>query len=110
MSITVEGNIGIVLEGGKVWGRSGDGRNVRKFSVFTVRLTTNQRNASLTKADNLLTVFVYVAFRNNRPKEETVKDVLKDLKGNNIDVNQLVEWSADHCHQRESSTTKDCSA
>jgi hypothetical protein len=30
-----------------------------------------------------------------------VKDVKKALKENNIDVNMLVEWKADHCKQEE---------
>jgi len=45
-----------------------------------------------------------VGYRSQHPEEETEKDVLKELKDNNIDVSQLVEWTADHCQQAESST------
>jgi hypothetical protein len=57
----------------------------------------------LTEADNLLAVYVYLAFRSNRPEVATMKDVLKDLQENNIDVSQLVDWATDHCQQGESS-------
>jgi hypothetical protein len=46
-------------------------------------------------------VSVYVTFRSNRPDIATVKDVLKDLQQNNVDVSQLVDWKADHCQQAE---------
>jgi hypothetical protein len=42
-------------------------------------------------------------YRSQHPEEETENDVLKELKDNNIDVSQLVEWTADHCQQAESS-------
>jgi hypothetical protein len=45
-----------------------------------------------------------VAFRSNRPDVAKVKDVMKDLQENNIDVSQQVEWKADRCQQAESST------
>jgi hypothetical protein len=48
-------------------------------------------------------VSVYATFRINRPEVATVKDVLKDLQQNNINVSQLVEWKADYCQQAESS-------
>jgi archaellum component FlaC len=35
-----------------------------------------------------------------------VEDVLGELKANNIDVRQLVDWPADHCQQAESSDEK----
>jgi hypothetical protein len=57
----------------------------------------------LTKADNLLAVYVYLEFRSNRPEVATVKDVLKDLQENNTNVSQLVDWATDHCQQGESS-------
>jgi hypothetical protein len=38
-----------------------------------------------------------MTFRINRPDEATVKDVLKVLQENNVDVSQLVGWTADHC-------------
>jgi len=33
-----------------------------------------------------------------------VKDELKDLQENNIDVSQLIVWPKDHCQQAEYST------
>jgi len=58
----------------------------------------------MTTADNPLPVSVYVPFRSPHPHEATVKDELRDLQDNIIDVNQLVELKADHCQQAESST------
>jgi hypothetical protein len=49
-------------------------------------------------------VYVYVAFRSQKPDKATVKKVLKVLKKNNIDVSQLVEWKRDNCQQGGSST------
>jgi hypothetical protein len=56
-------------------------------------------SVSLTNADNLLAEYVYVGYRSFRPDETTVKDALNDLQNNNIDVNQLVEWTTDHCEE-----------
>jgi hypothetical protein len=39
-----------------------------------------------------------------------VKDVLKDLKDNNIDISQLLISTTDHCQQEESSTAGRISA
>jgi len=55
-------------------------------------------------------VNVYVAFRSPHPEEETVKDVLKEMQDNNIDVKQLEKWSANHCQKVESSTEKGSSS
>jgi hypothetical protein len=60
-------------------------------------------SVSLTNANNLLAVAVYVGYRSYRPDETTVKDVLNDLQDNNIDVDQLVEITTDHCEEAESS-------
>jgi len=38
-----------------------------------------------------------------RPNETTVKDVLKELQKNNIDVSQMVLWNPNHCQHAESS-------
>jgi hypothetical protein len=38
-----------------------------------------------------------VWFRSHRPDEATVKEVLKKLQGNNIDISQLLEMKTDHC-------------
>ena len=48
---------------------------------------------------NLLTVNVYVSFRSKHPDETTIKDVLKELQDNNIEVNKLAIWGRDHCEQ-----------
>jgi hypothetical protein len=53
---------------------------------------------------------VYVAFRSSHPDKETVKDMLKELQENNIDISQLVEYRADHCRQIESSKERGTSA
>jgi len=55
-------------------------------------------------------VSVYVAYLSNRPDEATVERVLKELQNNNIDVSQLVDWTADHCQQAESSRAGESSA
>jgi hypothetical protein len=45
----------------------------------------------------LLAVFIFVAFRSSRPDLATVWEVLKELRDNNIDESQLVEWSSNRC-------------
>ena len=57
----------------------------------------------MTIVDNPLPVSVYVPFRSPHPDWATVKDVLRDVQDNIIDVNQLVELKADHCQQAQSS-------
>jgi len=49
-------------------------------------------------------VAVYVGFRSRHPDEETVNEVHRKLQENNIDVSQLVDWTAHNCEQAESST------
>jgi hypothetical protein len=39
-------------------------------------------------------------FRSQRPDEATVKEVMKELEGNKIDISQLVEMKADHCQRQ----------
>jgi hypothetical protein len=51
----------------------------------------------LTTVDYPLAVFIYVAFRSSRPDLATVWEVLKELRDNNIDESQLVEWSSNRC-------------
>jgi hypothetical protein len=51
----------------------------------------------VTSADNLLAVSIYVLYRTPEPCEETKKEMMKKLKEYDITVNQLVEWSSDHC-------------
>jgi len=48
-------------------------------------------------ADYLLAVFIYVAFRSIRPDLATVWDVLKELRYNNIDDSQLLNFSTNRC-------------
>jgi len=45
----------------------------------------------------MLAAYVYVALRSQHPDEATVKEVLKELQENNIDISQLVGMKADHC-------------
>jgi len=45
-----------------------------------------------------------VAYRSRSPDKATVHDVKKELRKNNIDIKQLVEWPAHHCQQAQSST------
>jgi len=51
-----------------------------------------------------------VLFRSKHPDEATVKEVLKELQDNNIDVSKMVEFRGDHCQQAESSTGRGSSA
>jgi len=55
-------------------------------------------------------VSVYVAFQSRLPDEETVNEVHRELQENNIDVSQLVQRTADHCEQTESSTARESPA
>jgi hypothetical protein len=43
-------------------------------------------------------VDIYVAYRKPFPDKETVKDVKKVLKENNIEYSQLVDWSMENCN------------
>jgi hypothetical protein len=67
------------------------------LSLITAFVFTHKGILNLTPDDNLLTAHAYVAYRSQHPDETTVKDVLKELKENNIDISQLVEYSTDHC-------------
>jgi len=71
-------------------------------SLTTLWSITQINEVLLTTADILLAVFVYVSFRNPYPEEATVKDVLKELQENNIDVKQLEILSANYCQNVES--------
>jgi hypothetical protein len=48
-----------------------------------------------------ISAYVSVGYQSKIPEPETVKDVLKDLQENNIDVSQLVVWPKDHCQREE---------
>jgi len=52
---------------------------------------------NLTTDNNLFAVSVYVAYRKPIPDEETVNIVKKELKQNNIDYSQLVDWPMTNC-------------
>jgi len=58
----------------------------------------------------MLAVTVYVAYRSQHPDQETVNEVNRVLQDNNVDVTQLVNWSADHCPPAESSAASGSSA
>jgi hypothetical protein len=51
-----------------------------------------------------------VSFRSKNPDEATVKEVLKELQNNNVDISQLLELKAYHCQEAESSTAGGSSA
>jgi hypothetical protein len=44
-----------------------------------------------------------VSYRKQHPDKKTKERVLKELQENNIDVNQLVDWPAEHCQREEHS-------
>jgi hypothetical protein len=105
MSVREEGTIGKCTVGGKTGGRREEGRNMRNSISHSLTNYTlwnsNKKNTII-----LLAAFVYVVFRSSRPDKETMKKVMKELQDNNIDVSQLVEFSADHCQQLESPTAR----
>jgi hypothetical protein len=68
-----------------------------KLLLVAVLLFPNQGILNHATSDNLLTAFIYVAYRSQHPDEETVKEVLKKLQENNIDISQLVYLPTDHC-------------
>jgi len=47
-----------------------------------------------------------VSYRSQHPDEETREKVRKELKENNINASQLVEYKTDHCQHAESSTER----
>jgi hypothetical protein len=55
-------------------------------------------------------VDIYVAYRTPFPDEETVKRMKEDLKKNNIEYSQLVEFSIENCEYGDSSTEEESSA
>jgi hypothetical protein len=42
-------------------------------------------------------VSIFVAFRSSRPDLATVWEVLKELRYDNLDESQLLEWSSNRC-------------
>jgi len=51
-----------------------------------------------------------VGYRSPHPDQETVNEAQFGLQVRNIDASQLVDWSADHCPQAESSAAGGSSA
>jgi hypothetical protein len=87
----------------------GDSRNLRNYH-WSHFVNSKSLCLKLTNADNLLAATDCVLYRTPNPDEETVQDVLNELQENNIDVSQLVDWSANHCQQAESSTEEGSSS
>jgi len=54
----------------------------------------------LTTTTNL-SAYVFVGYQSKLPELESMKDVLKDLQENIIDVSHLVVWPKDHRQQTE---------
>jgi hypothetical protein len=77
--------------------------------LITAFVITHQGILNLTTEDFLISVDVYVAYRRLIPDEETVKDVKKLLKENNIEYSQLEEWPTKNCKEAESSLGGGCS-
>jgi len=67
------------------------------MSLITTFVVTDLGILNLTTEDNLLSAETYVAYRSQHPDKARVKDVLKKLKDNKIDISQLVEYGTDHC-------------
>jgi hypothetical protein len=67
------------------------------LSLITSLVITHLGNTNLTTNDNLLTADAYVLYRSQYPDKATVKEVLKKLRENKIDVSQFVEYGTDHC-------------
>ena len=55
----------------------------------------------------MLAELLYVAYRSDRPDEETVNTVKQKLKENNIDISQLKKWHLGQCVPEESSIEKE---
>jgi len=67
------------------------------MSLITTFVITHLGISNLTTNDKLPTADAYVLYRSPYPDKATVKDVLKKLKKNKIDVSQLVEFSTEYC-------------
>jgi hypothetical protein len=72
-------------------------KNGNLLLITTFVIVGNLGNRNLTTDDNLLTADTYVWYRSQHPDKETVNDVLKKLKENNIDVGQLQEYRTNPC-------------
>jgi len=74
------------------------------LSLITAFVITHEGTLILTTDNNLLTVSIYVGYREQRPDQNTVKHVLKELQKKDIDVNELLDWNPDDCQLVQSST------
>ena len=91
-------------------GRCEDGRNMSELSQTQASQLNIYAILSVTNVAYLLAASVNVGFQSRHPDEETVNDVHRELQENNIDVSQLVQRTADHCEQTESSTARESPA
>jgi hypothetical protein len=82
---------------GESWEEMRREQKHKNLQLITAFVILYLGNLNLTTDENLLTPYVYVAYRSQDPDEATVGDVLRDLKEHHIDVSQLVEYSTDHC-------------
>ena len=62
-----------------------------KLLLVTVQKIQQQGSFNFTTVDYLIAAEVYVGYRSKQPDKETLSGDLKDLKENDINVNQLVE-------------------
>jgi hypothetical protein len=67
------------------------------LSVASVQSIAILINLTYTQTCLLSPVCIYIAFRTPNPDEDTLKDVKKVLKENELDFNQLVKWETNHC-------------
>jgi len=69
----------------------------KELSLVTVYTIPQQGIFNLTTADFLITANIYVGYRSKHPDKQTLKDVVKDLQENDINVVQLVASWTKHC-------------
>jgi hypothetical protein len=93
----VEGNIGKCNGGGKNWSYMRSRQKHDKLSLITTSLFTHHGTLNLTTHDNLIAVHVHMAYRSQFSDEETVNQVKKELKENNIEYSKLVDFPMENC-------------
>jgi hypothetical protein len=93
----VEGNIEKCNGGGKSWSYMGSQQKHENISLINTSLFTQHGILNLTNDDNLIAVHIYVAYRIEFRDEETVNLVKKELKENNIEYSQLVDFPMENC-------------
>jgi hypothetical protein len=75
-------------------------RSQQKYENLSLIITFvnfDQGILSLTTEFNVIAEIVYVAYRKAFPDEETVNIVKKELKKNNIEYSELVDWPMRNC-------------